>query len=318
MNRYLLLLILIVVIGCQTPSNEPEAVVTKEYSDLVSLFKEWRTFENPPLLDGAPDYREATFKERWPDFKKLQSRLLVMDTTGWSVPEQVDYHIVWAEMNGYDFNDRILKPWQRDPAYYKTIWMQRSDVPAHEGPTNHGAIDIWKYEFPLSAEDRTRLLKGFESIPAFNEQAKKNLTGNAKDLWIAGIRDIRNQIEDLKAYFENKLQEQKNNNEEKDRILKKLQHIIVDYDKANNKDAMDNEKAEGIEDDVQQNSQDIEELRIEVYHQEDILNRVSADLKNLNNTFEEAILFIDETRPPVGSIIAWLPQLSDKKEIPQG
>ena len=132
------------------------------------------------------------------------------------------------------------------------------------------------------------------------------------------IQELRNQIEDLKAYFENKLQEQKNINEEKDRILKKLQHIIVDYDKANNKDAMYNEKAEGIEDDVQQNSQDIEELRIEVYHQEDILNRVSADLKNLNNTFEEAILFIDETRPPVGSIIAWLPQLSDKKEIPQG
>ena len=51
------------------------------------------------------------------------------------------------------------------------------------------------------------------------------------------IRELRKQIEDLKAYFENKLQEQKNINEEKDRILKKLQHIIVDYDKANNKDA---------------------------------------------------------------------------------
>ncbi|PIQ49698.1 MAG: hypothetical protein COW03_03730, partial [Cytophagales bacterium CG12_big_fil_rev_8_21_14_0_65_40_12] len=197
MNRYLLLLMLIVVIGCQTPSNEPEAVVTKEYSDLVSLFKEWRTFENPPLLDGAPDYREATFKKRWPDFKKLQSRLLAMDTSGWSVPEQVDYHIVWAEMNGYDFNDRILKPWQRDPAFYKIIWMERSDVPAHEGPTNHGAMDIWKYEFPLNSEDRAKVMAGFKSIPAFNAQAKKNLTGNAKDLWIAGIRDIRNQIEDL-------------------------------------------------------------------------------------------------------------------------
>lgn len=197
MNRYLLLLMLIVVIGCQTPSNEPEAVVTKEYSDLVSLFKEWRTFENPPLLEGAPDYREATFKKRWPDFKKLQSRLLAMDTSGWTVAEQVDFHIVWAEMNGYDFNDRILKPWQRDPAYYKTIWMERSDVPAHEGPTNHGAIDIWKFDFPLNEENRASLLKGIEAIPAFHAQAKQNLTGNAKDLWIAGIRDIRNQKDDL-------------------------------------------------------------------------------------------------------------------------
>jgi hypothetical protein len=185
------------IFACETRPSDTQAVVTKEYSDLINLFKEWRTFENPPLLDGAPDYTEATFIERQPVFKKLQAKLLAMDTTDWSVPEQVDYHIVWAEMNGYDFNNRILKPWQRDPAFYKTLWMDRSDVPAHEGPTNHGAIDIWKYSFPLSEEDKAKLLKGFESIPAFNEQAKKNLTGNAKDLWIAGIRDIRNQIEDL-------------------------------------------------------------------------------------------------------------------------
>lgn len=197
MRKYLPFLLLFLIFACKTPSSDTQAVVTKEYSDLVNLFKEWRTFENPPLLDGAPDYREATFRERHPEFKKLQAKLLAMDTTGWSVPEQVDYHIVWAEMNGYDFNDRILKPWQRDPAFYKTLWMERSDVPAHEGPTNHGAIDIWKYNFPLSAEDRATLLKGIESIPAFHAQAKKNLTGNAKDLWLAGIRDIRNQVSDL-------------------------------------------------------------------------------------------------------------------------
>ena len=45
--------------------------------------------------------------------------------------------LVWAEMNGYDFNDRILS-WERDPAYYKCLWTYKSDVPAHEGPTNHG------------------------------------------------------------------------------------------------------------------------------------------------------------------------------------
>ena len=197
MSKYLPFLLLFMLFACETRQSDTQVVVTKEYSDLVNLFKEWRTFENPPLLDGAPDYTEATFKERQPESKKLQAKLLAMDTTGWTVAEQVDYHIVWAEMNGYDFNNRILKPWQRDPAFYKTLWMDRSDVPAHEGPTNHGAIDIWKYEFPLSEEDKAKLLKGFESIPAFNEQAKKNLTGNAKDLWIAGIRDIRNQIEDL-------------------------------------------------------------------------------------------------------------------------
>jgi hypothetical protein len=169
------------------------------YSDLISLFKEWRTFETPPLLDGAPDYTKASFEKRWPEFKNLQQQLLTMDTAGWTIPEQVDYRIVWAEMNGYDFNHRILKPWERDPAYYTSLWMDRSDVPAHEGPTHHGILELWQYSFPLSAERRTKFLQELQSIPALNKQAESNLTGNAKELWAAGIPTIANQAEELKT-----------------------------------------------------------------------------------------------------------------------
>lgn len=35
-------------------------------------------------------------------------------------------------------------------------------------------------------------------IPPLNAQARLNLTGNARDLWVAGIRDIRGQSSDLK------------------------------------------------------------------------------------------------------------------------
>ena len=167
------------------------------YTELVSLFKEWRTFEKPPVREGAPDYTKETFDKRGPGFKLLQQKLQAMDTTGWPVPYQVDWHIVNAEMNGYDFNHRVLKPWVRDPAYYKTLWTDRSDVPAHEGPTHHMTTELWTYEFPLSKDERKRLLSDLKVIPPLNEQAKINLTGNAKDLWIAGIRDITRQSEDL-------------------------------------------------------------------------------------------------------------------------
>jgi hypothetical protein len=169
------------------------------YSDLVLLFKEWRTFETPPLLDGAPDYTKASFEKRWPEFQHLQQQLLTIDTAGWTIPEQVDYRIVWAEMNGYDFNHRILKPWERDPAYYTSLWMERSDVPAHEGPTHHGILELWQYSFPLSVERRTKFLQELQSIPALNKQAESNLTGNAKELWAAGIPTIANQAEELKT-----------------------------------------------------------------------------------------------------------------------
>jgi hypothetical protein len=208
MNRILQLasisLVFVLSFSCQTSSNQVAEIEKTQatYSDLVKLFKEWRTFEKPPLLDGAPDYTKATFEKRWPNFQSLQAELLSLDTAGWSIPEQIDYRIVWAEMNGYDFNHRILKPWERDPAYYTSLWSERSDVPAHEGPTHHGILELWQYSFPLTAESRTKFLEELQSIPSLNKQAESNLTGNAKELWAAGIPTIANQAEELKTIFD--------------------------------------------------------------------------------------------------------------------
>jgi hypothetical protein len=170
---------------------------SKNYTTLVELFTQWRIFEQPPLLNGAPDYTVASFNRRQPNFIQLRKKLLSIDTVGWSIKEKVDWRIIWAEMNGYDFNVRILKPWQRDPAFYKSIYTERSDVPAHEGPTHHMVTDVWKYNFPLTANDRKVFISSLKGIAALNNQAKINLTGNAKELWIAGIRDIQTQSDDL-------------------------------------------------------------------------------------------------------------------------
>ena len=196
-----LLFISLFIVSCNQDANTKKetAYKTKNYSYLVNLFKEWRAFEKPPLLEGAPDYTKETFNKRWPTFKELQNQLKAIDTTNWPLESQVDWMLVWAEMNGYDFNHNILKPWVRDPAFYKNIWMYRSDVPAHEGPTNHGTTEVWTYTFPLSSEQRIQFIKDLNVIPALNNQAKQNLTGNAKDLWITGIRDIKNQSNALES-----------------------------------------------------------------------------------------------------------------------
>ncbi|MDH3648946.1 MAG: hypothetical protein OEQ53_04645 [Saprospiraceae bacterium] len=196
MNRTIILT-LYILLSCQyEPGAQP--LIPGNYEDLVTLFQDWRLFERPPLHAGAPDYSSETFEMRWPEFRKLQERLEVFDISEWPVAHQVDWHIVWAEMNGYDFNHRILKPWVRDPAFYQSLWTARSDVPAHEGPTHHFTTEIWTYSFPLTQEEKKRLLSDLRVIPPLNAQAKINLTGNAKDLWIAGIRDIKQQTSDLK------------------------------------------------------------------------------------------------------------------------
>ena len=167
------------------------------HDDLVGLFEEWRAFESPTLLNGAPDYTAERFAIRQHDYLELRARLDALDISDWPIPEQVDWHLVRAEMNGYDFNRRVLKPWARDPAFYKSIWTYRSDVPAHEGPTHHAVVELWSYEFPLSQDEEQRLIGELGVIPPLLTQARKNLTGNARDLWVTGIRDIRDDLENL-------------------------------------------------------------------------------------------------------------------------
>jgi len=169
-----------------------------DHDDLLHLFDDWRAFESPPLLNAAPDYTSERFEKRQPGYQLLRQRLEALDIKNWSIAEQVDWHLVRAEMNGYDFNRRILKPWARDPAFYNSIWMARSDVPAHEGPTHHAVVEVWTYEFPLSSDEKRRLINELSVVPSLFEQAKQNLTGNARDLWVTGIRDIRHEVEDLK------------------------------------------------------------------------------------------------------------------------
>jgi hypothetical protein len=173
------------------------ALADNDYDDLLQLFADWREFESPPLLDGAPDYTAETFEARQPDFLALQERLQTFEIDDWPVPQQVDWHLVRAEMNGYDFNRRILRPWARDPAFYNTIWNYRSDVPAHEGPTHHAVVEVWTYEFPLAPAEEQRLVAELAVIPPLMRQAQRNLTGNARDLWVTGIRDIRSDVEEL-------------------------------------------------------------------------------------------------------------------------
>jgi hypothetical protein len=165
-----------------------------DHADLLVLFEDWREFESPPLLDGAPDYTEERFRAREAEFDLLRTRLKAFDIDAWPVPQQVDWHLVRAEMNGYDFNRRILRPWARDPAFYDTLWTYRSDVPAHEGPAHHALVELWTYEFPLSDAERARLLTELRVIPPLMQQARRNLTGNARDLWVTGTRVMRGQL----------------------------------------------------------------------------------------------------------------------------
>jgi len=200
--KRLLIIIYVLFMGTNQMYGQQNNNQPLEYQELVELFNDWRDFENPPRLNEAPDYTAERFKKDHSTFNDLQNRLAEIAIDDWPIPYQVDWHVVRAEMNGYDFNYRVLRPWRRDPAYYQTVWMYQSDVPAHEGPTNHAILEFWTYVFPLSNAEEMRIINDLKVIPSLLEQARGNLTGNARDLWVAGIGNFKQQVLDLNKIAE--------------------------------------------------------------------------------------------------------------------
>lgn len=178
------------------------------YAELVTFFDGWRRFEQPPTLDGAPDYRPATNARRLAALRTWQRRLAAFDTAGWSIPQRIDWHLVRAEMAGMQYHLTVLQPFARDPAYYASIKTDESDTPAEEGPTIHQAVRLWQYPIwprtvldtvgPLSPAQAQALTAQLRTIPPLLTQARRNLAAaNAKDLWVGGIRAFDEQIETL-------------------------------------------------------------------------------------------------------------------------
>lgn len=186
-------------IGASAAGDQNMIDETAGYAQLVELFNEWREFEQPPLEHGAPVYTQARMAAVRNGIARFRQRLRAIDTSGWPVEHQVDWHLLRAEINGLDFHERVLKPWNRDPAFYQTVWTYRSDTPAHEGPTHHNLLELWTYEFPLAEAEQQRLRDELRVIPPLLVQARGNLTGEASDLWVSGIYNMLQQVEDLRA-----------------------------------------------------------------------------------------------------------------------
>lgn len=179
---------LLVLFSCAPGEKETKVSSSGSYEDLVGLFEEWREFQKPVIVDAIPDYSVEAMAKQHLELKEYQARLAAIDPTDWPVSQQVDYHIVRAEMNGLDFDHRVLRPWSRNPRFYAVYYTSPSDVPALEGPWRYGTLCLWKYTFPLEGEQYDDFQMRLKAIPKVLEQAKGNLTEEARDLWFLGIK----------------------------------------------------------------------------------------------------------------------------------
>ena len=167
------------------------------YDELVSLFKEWREFVKPKVVDGVPDYSPEAMKEQREKLPSFQKRLAAIDSSRWPVARQVDYHIVRAEINGLDFDHRVLRPWSRMPFFYLSVTDSEHDVPLREGPEIYDPLNLWRHKFPLGKDAQVEFKIKLSAVPAILAQGKKNLVEETKDLWTLSLPAIRSEIQAL-------------------------------------------------------------------------------------------------------------------------
>ena len=179
--------------GSVQAASEPDG-----YPALVKLFQQWREFEHPVMKNNVPDYSASAMAAKAAALPRWRKRLDAIDPKLWPIEQQNDYKLVKAEMNGLDFNLRVLRPWARDPAFYVNIFPSRSDIPWREGPVPYPEIELYNYHFPLDADAQKDLTTKLGMIPAFLAEAKENLmASNARDLWVYGEEELRNQSQTL-------------------------------------------------------------------------------------------------------------------------
>ena len=188
---FTVIFIVLLTAGLYPLGREQAPAAGGSYNDLVSLYKEWREFVKPRVIAGVPDYSPEAMKAQREKLPSYQKRLAAIDCSRWPVAQQVDYHLVRAEMNGLDFDHRVLRPWSRMPSFYVFVTDSQPDVPLREGPEIFALLDIWRSEFPLAAKDRTEVSAKLRAVPAVLAQAKKNLVEEAKDLWTLGIQAMK-------------------------------------------------------------------------------------------------------------------------------
>lgn len=179
--------LLIIALACKTKSEQEKSIMAKEpvasfpktsnYEELIALFKEWREFLKPSIVDGYPDFSEAAIKRQWEGLQIMKARLAAFDISAWNVSQKVDYLLLKAEMNGLEFNHKVLRPWARDPGFY-AVFNQFQ-------PTNGGILRIT--QIPIPDDRLEEFATQLRAIPKALEQAKINLTEPAADLALLAI-----------------------------------------------------------------------------------------------------------------------------------
>lgn len=140
---------------------------------LAALHAEIETVRRPRPAPAVPDYSTRALEARAARVAAFQQRLAAIDPSSWPVPDQVDYHVVRAQVNQLDFEHRVSRPWARDPVTYVDA-VRRAPY-----------IDL-----PAAGDALTEARRALLAVPQILEAARTQLTAPSREMARFAIRQL--------------------------------------------------------------------------------------------------------------------------------
>ena len=158
----------LLVAGMALGRGQALAQSDAQRDSLVQLDVALRTLRQPQTLDGVPVYSPEALS-RWRNgLDALRARHAAFTTASWSVADRIDHILVRTQLDAFDFELRVLRPWSRDPGHWVDLLARAPFA-----------------QVPLSADGRTRLVQQLRTVPRTIAAARRHLTEPAGEL--AGI-----------------------------------------------------------------------------------------------------------------------------------
>ncbi|MCU0635561.1 MAG: DUF885 domain-containing protein [Gemmatimonadaceae bacterium] len=176
------------------PSRPITVDTTTAVQRLSARFWRWRTVQQPinhddiPRIDRpdgwVPDWSPQAIARTRDSLSRFQAAWTALDTTGFTVPQQVDYRLVGSAIARVAWELDGTREWQRNPRFY----IQQ---------TLGAVYDRLLPPPPFSAARSRAIVLRLERIPLTLDHARVNLSDPLApfaELAIGELREIRRQL----------------------------------------------------------------------------------------------------------------------------
>jgi len=165
------LLVAFLILNSAAAQTNSQASAPESLDKLADDFWSWRATYAPFTGDdvnrierpgGMRDWSASAIAKRHADLEQFEARWKNLDTTGWPVPQQVDYRLIGSALSRVRWELDINPRWKRDPTFY----IEQTLTPVVEALTVPGSFN---------AERSREILTRIENIPAILRDGEVNL-----------------------------------------------------------------------------------------------------------------------------------------------